>query len=611
MKNCFLIITCALLLGVLHAHAQMTVGNDLSMNLNGNASFGYTGDYGNAVAGSDHGVTFGGNGNLSGSYYNPSFLSFSFQPFYNQSRENSSFQSISNSSGFSASTSLFSGSHTPVSLTYSDTYNGQGNYAVPGVANYVSHGDSSALGVTWGLYLPDLPNLSFSYQRGSNTYSIYGANQNSSSTFDSFSASASYVLAGFNLNGAYRYIATNSLVPQVVTNQQAETSSSSGNSFSFGVGHKLPLNGAMSLGASRTDSSLSFIGGNTNSTVDTASGGVSFRPITNLNIGTNAQYLNNLQGLLDQTIISAGGVVQPTAPEQSSHSLDVTTFATYTMPRLHLSLNGSDERREQRIAGLSIASDSITGTASYSNYLFGGFFNVVGGATQNTVDTTNESSTGLIGSVNYTRQLQRWKLSGSGNYAQNTQTLLVGYTTSSYGYSGSLGRKLGALSFWSLNAAGSKSSLLNQQGSGVFSQSYSASLSLKRISLSGAYATSSGNAIVTATGLTNTPIPIPVVNPTLLTFYGGHSYSAAVGTNLRRGLTLSASYSKAMSNTLTNSISSQNSTDQTNVFMQYLFRKMWFTGGYSRLLQSFTAAGTLPTDLNSYYFGVTRWFNVF
>ncbi len=46
----------------LAASAQVTVGDNISMNLNGQASFGYTGDYGSTIK-SDHGLNFGGTGN--------------------------------------------------------------------------------------------------------------------------------------------------------------------------------------------------------------------------------------------------------------------------------------------------------------------------------------------------------------------------------------------------------------------------------------------------------------------------------------------------------------------------------------------------------------------
>ena len=69
------LVLAGLLLLVRPAFGQLTAGENLSMNLNGTFSGGYTGDYGNQIA-SDHGLTAGGTATFSGSYYNPNFLSF-------------------------------------------------------------------------------------------------------------------------------------------------------------------------------------------------------------------------------------------------------------------------------------------------------------------------------------------------------------------------------------------------------------------------------------------------------------------------------------------------------------------------------------------------------
>jgi hypothetical protein len=45
--------------------------------------------------------------------------------------------------------------------------------------------------------------------------------------------------------------------------------------------------------------------------------------------------------------------------------------------------------------------------------------------------------------------------------------------------------------------------------------------------------------------------------------------------------------------------------------MNYQFRKLYFTSGYSRLEQGFSAAGTKPEIISSYYMGLSRWFNFF
>jgi hypothetical protein len=606
-------IICVLLMALLpRAFAQLQVGSNLNMRLNGTGAFGYTGGYGD-LTGSEHGLTWGGVGTLTGSYYSPNFLSFNFSPFLNQSRENSNFQSISNTSGFTSGAALFSGSHFPVTVNFSDTYNGQGNFAVPGVADFTTHGDSQAFGIGWILNLPNLPTLSLSFQNGHNASTVYGTDTNATSNFHTFTAQANYSWAGFLLNGGYKYSASQAEVPQLFTNQPTATSDSSGTSLNFGIGHKLPLNGAISAAVSRSGSTSQFEGINFGTTtVDTASGGISFVPLRNLNMGATTQYTDNLAGLLNQTIISAGGLPQPGILEQqSTHSLDVTTYTTYTLPALHTTLMGSAEHRDQVFEGSSIGSDTYTGTATYANSLLGGFVSATGGVNRNTVSTNNESTLGLISSVNYSRRIRGWDVSVGGNYTQNTQTLLVAYTTTGYGYNGTLGRRLSRRSHFGASASGSKNTVSNQPGSGTFNQAYSTGLNWRWIGLSGNYSKFSGNAIQTVGGLTPTPLPLPIVTPTEVIFYNGNAYSAAISINPARRLTLTGSYAKATSDTLSSAITSHNQSKSINFYGQYQFRQMYFNAGYSRLQQSFSGAGFPPSLLGSYYFGISRWFNIF
>src|SRR5579864_5542513 len=127
-----------MLLLALPAAAQIKIG-ETTNTANGTVSSGYTATFGNMTS-STHGWTLGGAGTFAGSYYNPNFLSYSFSPYLNQSRANSNFQSISNASGVNASVNLFGGSHFPGSVSFSEAYNSDGNFGVPGLANYVTHG---------------------------------------------------------------------------------------------------------------------------------------------------------------------------------------------------------------------------------------------------------------------------------------------------------------------------------------------------------------------------------------------------------------------------------------------------------------------------------------
>jgi hypothetical protein len=420
-------------------------------------------------------------------------------------------------------------------------------------------------------------------------------------------------LAGFNLTGGYHYDKFHAVTPGFLTGESTPSASdSSGNSFNFGVGHSLPLNGGFSTGFSRSDVSSGYSSGSYNATIDTISSGVGFQPIRNFNVGANAQYTNNLGGTLYQSILSAGGIVPPELLRYSTHSLDINSNASYVIPSLHLTFGVNADRRQQTALGASIASNTFNETATYGNDFLGGFINETVGVTQTSVDTVDSPSTlGFFDSLSYTHRIQRWNLSGSFNYSRNTQTVLIGYTTSGYGYSGAIGRRIGTYSHWSLNASGSKSNFNNINGSGSFSQGYSTGLSLKRVSFSGSYSRVSGTSIITPTGLTEVTVPLPIFSPAQVILFGGKSYSFSAATTPVRGLTLSASYSKMRSNTTGTTAFSQNSNNQVSTMLQYKLRQLWITGGYLKLVQGFSITNGPPTSSSSFFIGISRWFNFF
>jgi len=595
------------------ASAQVKAGEG-SLNLNGTFSAGYNDDFSNLL-GSDHSIVFGGIADLFGYYYNPSFLSFDIQPFYNQSRDNSTFQSLTASSGVNSSAQIFSGSHYGGSISYSTSFNSSGNFNVPGLANYTTHGNSDTFAVTWGLHLDNLPSLHISFSNANSDYSIYGANTQGTLHSDMFSVTSGYRVAGFNLNGGYQYTGSQTLTPEFLTGEPAQNSNSGGNSFFFGVGHNLPWNGSISAAATRLDLSTD-LGDTTssdryNTTVDTLSGAIGFAPRAHLNVGASTYYTDNLEGTLYNTLLTSGVSVPQNEGQQSSDDLSLTGYANYDMPAQHLHLNAFVERQQETFLGTSLASDSYNGTSMYSNTLLGGSFNGVLGVTWTSTDTTHERTLGLNASANYTHQIHRWTVAGGFGYSQGTQTVLIAYTTSGYNYTASLGRRIGRRSYWGAYASGARSMLTNQPGSANSSQSYSTSLALPLFSIRGTYSESSGNALLTSTGLVTTPVPLPAVNPAAVVLYNGRSYSAGLGANPIRGLTLTAMFSKALSATESNSTTSNNNNENLNFLMTYNVRKLSFMAGYGRLVQGFSVSGTPPTMVGSFYVGISRWFNFF
>jgi len=608
-------IWALLLLGlVLTARAQVKVGDNLSMNLNGQASAGYTADYGNFIQ-ADHGFTFGGNVNLSGSYYSPGFLSFTINPFYNQSRENSTSQSIFDSTGVNASANIFSGSKFPGTISYSKLYTNSGEFSIPGLPSYTTSGSSDALGIGWAARIPDLPSLTVNYQQGGSDYSIYGQNGTSTNSFHSLFLSSAYQWEGFNFNGGYTHTQTHSEFPSILAVGVPEVTDASGNSFSASVGHQLPMSGAFSAAYTHSTFDSTYLVSASTPTnglagsVNTVSGNLFFVPAKNLTTGVSANYTDNLLGSLYLPIVGSGSTAQPIVPAQSTNSLNLTEYATYLVSP-HVTVNGFAQQVTQNYSTFgTISADSATATISYTNTLWGGNAALLGGVNANTTSSVGSGvSIGAIASATYSHDFGNWGAAGSINYQQNTQTAVAGYTTSSFGYSGNFARRLGR---WHLSGmANGGKTLLNHTGYSSFTQTYGMAFSGRWWGVNGSYTNSSGNAIIAGNGLVPTPIP-PIILPSDIIFYGGTGWGAGLGLTPFRHFTANVTFTDSHSKTASVGSFSYNSNQVFVATTQYQFRQLYLNGGYTRLLQGFSASGLPPTMQGSWYVGIQRWFNFF
>jgi len=602
-------VLVGLLLLALPAVGQLTVG-DLSTNLNGVVSAGYTGDYGNQIS-SEHSLAFGGSGTLSGFYYNPNFVSFTVSPYLNQARDNSTYQSLSNASGVNVASNIFGGSHFPGSISYAKAYNSEGNFAIPGIANYTTHGDSETFGINWAELVPGLPTLSANFQLGNSQYSIYGTNENGSTDNHSFSLRSSYTLKGFNLGAYFGDGSGHSDIPQVLENSaEPLTTSSSDRDYGFNVGHALPLHGQFASSFSSSEFSSDFNGGSDTGTVDVYTASAIFQPTQKFHFSFSTDYSNNLSGSLFEAIAGAGGVAQPLELGQGTHSLELFGNASYSV-MANMQAQAFADHREQYYLGENFSSSSYGGGVTYWHLLLGGSFNAALSLSDNTSSTSNQSSLGINSTVNYNRHIAGWVVGGSFSYSQNVQSALVSYTTSSYSYGGNVRRRWGKFG-WSGGAGVSKSLLTEQAGTANTSESFNTSVFYSHwLTANANYSKSTGNAIETGLGLIQNPIPQPLIPANDLILFGGKSYSFGLSSSPMRRLTLGLSYSKSNSNSTLEGIMSSNDNKMINAIVQYQFRKMYFTGGYSNLVQGFSASGLPAENISSFFMGVSRWFNFF
>ncbi|MGB7549554.1 MAG: hypothetical protein WBM14_17590 [Terracidiphilus sp.] len=588
--------------------AQVRLG-ELSTSLSGTIAPGYSADYGN-MTGSDHSWALGGAATLSGSFHDPNFLSFNVGLYLNQSRANSNFQSISNASGVNVTSTVFGGSRFPGAISYSKDYNSEGNYAVPGLANYVTHGNSDTFGINWSENIPDAPSFSAGFQMGSSQYSVYGMNDQGKNAFHSLNLHSAYSLAGFNMGAYFSSGGGHSLIPLVVAGQQTTETHSDNSGYGFNVTHLLPLKGSVSAGINRSSWNSDYLGSSSSGTIDTINSLAAVHPTGKLSLSASANYSDNLSGQLIQSVVAAGGVVPEFNTNETSNSLDLMGVASYT-PVSNLQTSAYIERRTQNFLGETYGVRSLGGSATYAHTLFDGNFNTALNVTENTADKTGENTLGFSTTENYSSQILGWKVSGSFGYAQNLQTLLVTYMNSFYNYSGNARRRWGKFSV-SAGAGAARTALTQQAGTANSSVSYNASMGYGMwLTADGSYSKANGQALATGAGLVPVPVPSPILPSDLVSLFGGDSYSFGLSSTPVKRLILAAAYSKSTSNTSSGTIASANQNNQFNVLIQYQFRKLNFNSGYARLEQGFSGSGMPPEVISSFYIGVSRWFNFF
>jgi hypothetical protein len=282
----------------LSLHAQLQWGETTTKGT-ANLSSGYSATYGNTSQ-SSHGWTFGGAGTFSGSFHSPNFLSYNFSPYLNQSRANSNFQSITSSSGLNLSTNIFAGSKFPGSLNYAKAYNSEGNYAVPGLANFVTHGNSDTFGINWNENLEGKPSFSAGYQMGKSKYNVYGSNDDGNNAFHSLNLHSGYRWEGFNLGSFYTHGNSHSMVPQIVAGQIL-TSKSATDVYGANLSHQIPLHGSASASVNRSNWNSEFLGYTSTGTIDTVNALAGVHPTNRLSFSVSTNYSDNLTGELEQS----------------------------------------------------------------------------------------------------------------------------------------------------------------------------------------------------------------------------------------------------------------------------------------------------------------------
>jgi len=615
MKIAIRIIGLSVLVMAQLVHAQnqsqtpgLSIGENTKLNAGGLFTFGYTGDYGDVIS-SEHGLTFGLDGKLSGYYYNPNFISFTATPYYNQSRADSSYQSLTGASGIDSTANFFGGSHFPGSVTYRYDRNSSGTFGLAGQPNFTTIGKGDGFGINWSALIPNLPTLSVGYSQGAGSGTIYGTSEQTSSSTQLFNVRSGYEIAGFRLNSFFDRNSVNSKFPQFLSGQQDAVQDSTGHDVGLGAQHALPMHGQFYANYDRASADSNYFSetGHTSNTTsytdDIVNTGASFHPTQKLSLNVTENYTSNLNGYLAQNLSSTGTPEPGLSLGSGAHSSTVGGGATYQFTNF-LSASSQATYYDQHYFGRSYSGTYLSGTVNYGKRILDTFT-----FSGSVVDSSNGQGTnalGFIGNVNFFHRIKAWQLSGVFSYAQNVQSLLVTYTTSYYSYSANVHRRLPAGLQWTAAFNGTHTGLTNYQGTTSHSEGYSTGFGSRRFTVNGNYTQSTGISLLGAGGL----VPIsatPGVND-FITF-GGTSYGGGISVTPLSRLVVAGSFSRAISNTLGQTIS-HNNTEIFNAQMQYHLRRIGLQAGYTRFTQGISAVGA-PANTTSYFVGVSRWFDFF
>ncbi len=584
------------------------------MTLTGDIGFNYTGSVNQGISG--HSMGFTGDANLNGSFYNPNFLNFNVQPYYDRAQSNSAFGSLTNTSGVNASANLFAGSHFPGTFNFSKGVNAVSQFGFPGSdIGLAQNGNFQGFGVSWSELLPDLPTLTATYAIGDSTSSVYGLQEENKQNDHTFSLLSSYHIAGFRLGGGYIRRNVDSNYSQILDGLPEPTlTSTHTDNYQFNAQHSFPMSGAYSVSWNRTSYAYDdhdSRSANTTGTSDTLNGNLTFLPVRKVTVSLNGAYYDSLLGALPNPILNGSTVLASTS---------VGTFRSYlagedtnyqVLPNLNL--HALVTHQHQDFLGRTYDATQFGGSANYSmnHKLFGSL--TFAFAMFDTMNERGNEGLGFTGNVNFNRRFNAWEVNANYSYSQNVQTLLLTYTTSSMGYVANVRRRLGNRTFFMGGFSGSHSGLTAQSGTSSNAQRVSGTFQYRLYSVNGFYSKSDGTAAFTPTGLVAVPPNVPpvVLGPGAIITYGSHAYGANVSMVPIRRLTISFGYANSNGTTTDALMNTAVSNQLYNVISQYRLRKIYVNSGFTHLRQSLGTPGTIPVQVTTYYIGVSRWFNFF
>jgi len=606
--------TCArlglsLLLLAAPAAAQLKVGDDLGMSLNGQIGAGYDGNFGNTQL-SSHNTSVNGDLNLTGYFYNPNFLNFFARPIYNRSQANSGDQSITDTTSINTGAGIFSGSHFPGSVSFGKSYNGTGTFGLPEVQGFTTHGDATHFGIGWSELLPKLPPVTAQYQQSTSTATLFGTNEDEHASTRDFNLGSSYNLDGWMMTARFNDVHTSTKLPSFVTTGEFLNTDETSKTFFYNANHRLPLKGSAAMNYSYGSFRGEGNGLVTSGSDNIVTGTVSLIPWSRWTATFGTQYDSDLNGAVEQQLFSAGAIAPQVNLGSHSHSLSVYNFDSLNVGK-GVTASFGVSHTDQVVYNRSL---SATHFSAVVNYHFQkplwGSFTVYTGVNDQSSDAGHQG-TGLVGGVNFDKRMLGVEWGASFSYAQNVQTILTNQVTSSYSYLANAKKRMGRRLYWVNSFHGFHSGLSDVQGLSNHSEGYSSNLSYRNYALGASFSRTYGTALITATGLVAAPGTIPTLPGNQYLLVNGSSYGINVGMNPVRRWTVAAAYSRAINDTKSPVGIDAGSAKVFTTFTQLQFRKISAGGGYTRLEQGLGATAGAPPTYSSFYVGIQRWFHPF
>jgi hypothetical protein len=389
-------------------------------------------------------------------------------------------------------------------------------------------------------------------------------------------------------------------------------SNSSSNSYGATVEHALPMAGTFGLTWNRLDYDYAYTdsySAKSSGASTTVNGNASFHPTSKLGVAFNTNYNDSLLGSIPQSALNGGAVLN--IATLGSFRSELVGSDVYYQFFKNLGVHADVSHINQSFLGQGYSATQFFGSANFNfdhSLLQGLTFSI---GVVDTAQQTDNTGLGFVGNLNYNRKFSGWDVNANFSYAQNVQTVMLVYTTSSYSYLGSARRRLGERTYFMAGYSGFHSGISANSGTTSSAERVWTTFMHHGYTLNTFYNQSSGQAILTSNGLAPIPGNLPPVALGSFTSYDSKGWGFNAGATPIRRLTISAGFSKSNGHTVDPLLTTATNNELINAVVQYRLRKIFLNAGYTRLSQSVVTVGTKPLDITTYFIGFSRWFSFF